>query len=184
MKISKKAYYGLRAAISLAEADGPVSARELAEREHIPEDFLEKILQKLRKADIVESTKGVEGGYALIRKDVSVWDILKSLDGPVRTFSSPGGKGTLPCDFPSHCRTNDILRKLEIEIEKTLSGMTISQLNSQPTVHPSPQKIKEKKPGLPRMITSSQRRTKTDTGSIGLCEASLRGVANQKEQKH
>jgi len=135
MKISKKAYYGLRAAVSLAEAQGPVSARELAERERIPEDFLEKILQKLRKAGIVESTKGVEGGYTPAHKTASVWDILRALDGPVRTFSSPGGKGTLPCDFPSHCRTNDILRKLEIEIEKTLSGMTIGQPNSQPTTH-------------------------------------------------
>ncbi|NTW30820.1 MAG: Rrf2 family transcriptional regulator [Candidatus Moranbacteria bacterium] len=136
MKISKKAYYGLRAAVSLAEADGPVSARELAEREHIPEDFLEKILQKLRKVGIVESTKGVEGGYALIRKDISVWDILKSLDGPVRTFSSPGGKGTLPCDFPSHCRTNDVLRRLEIEIEKTLSGITINRMVSDKAQNP------------------------------------------------
>jgi Rrf2 family protein len=135
MKISKKAYYGLRAAVSLAEAGGPVSARELAQRERIPEDFLEKILQKLRKADIVESTKGVEGGYTFANKAASVWDILKSLDGPVRTFSSPGGKGTLPCDFPSHCRTNDVLRRLEIEIEKTLSGMTIGHLNEQLTTH-------------------------------------------------
>ncbi|NTW13530.1 MAG: Rrf2 family transcriptional regulator [Candidatus Moranbacteria bacterium] len=131
MKISKKAYYGLRATVSLAEAGGPVSARELAERERIPEDFLEKILQKLRKAGIVESTKGVEGGYALTRKTVSAWDILKALDGPVRTFSSPGGKGTLPCDFPSHCQTNDVLRRLEDAIEKTLSGMTIEKLSNQ-----------------------------------------------------
>ena len=151
MKISKKAYYGLRAAVSLAEADGPVSARELAQREHIPEDFLEKILQKLRKTGIVESTKGVEGGYALTKTDVSVWDILLALDGPIRTFSSPGGKGTLPCDFPSHCRTNDVLRRLEVEIEKTLSRMTISQLNAQQTTRHSPQGIREWKPGLPRI---------------------------------
>jgi len=157
MKISKKAYYGLRATVSLAEAQGPVSAHELAEREHIPEDFLEKILQKLRKAGIVESTKGVEGGYTLSRKDVSVWDILKSLDGPVRTFSSPGGKGTLPCDFPSHCQTNDVLRKLEIEIEKTLSGMTISQLNSQRTTHHSLQEIRENKNGLPHPALREER---------------------------
>jgi Rrf2 family transcriptional regulator, iron-sulfur cluster assembly transcription factor len=136
MKISKKAYYGLRAAVSLADADGPVSARELAERERIPEDFLEKILQKLRKAGVVESTKGVEGGYTLTDKTASVWDILRALDGPVRTFSPPGGKGTLPCDFPSHCRTNDVLRRLETEIEKTLSGMTINRMVSNKAQNP------------------------------------------------
>lgn len=136
MKISKRAYYGLRAAVSLAEAQGPVSARELAERERIPEEFLEKILQKLRKAGIVESTKGVEGGYTLANKAASVWEILKSLEGPVRTFSSPGGKGTLPCNFPSHCRTNDVLRRLETEIEKTLSGMTINRMVSDKAQNP------------------------------------------------
>lgn len=154
MKISKMAYYGLRAAVSLAEADGPVSARELAEREHIPEEFLEKILQKLRKSGVVGSTKGVEGGYTLSRNDVSVWDILRALDGPVRTFTPPLGKGTLPCDFPSHCRTNDVLRRLEEEIEKTLSGMRISQLNSQLTTHDSPQRINGQKSGLPRISYS------------------------------
>lgn len=131
MKISKKAYYGLRAAISLADADGPVSARELAEREHIPEDFIGKILQKLRRVGIVESTKGVDGGYALTRPSVSVWDILFALDGPFQTFSPPLGEGTLPCGFPSHCRTNDILRRLEDEIEKTLSEMTIGRITRQ-----------------------------------------------------
>ncbi len=130
MKISKKAYYGLRAAVCLAEAAEPISARELSEQERIPEDFLEKILQKLRKAGIVESTKGVEGGYALSDMTISVWDILLALDGPVRTFSSPGGKGTLPCNFPSHCQTNDILRNLEIEIEHTLSRVTLETLSS------------------------------------------------------
>lgn len=129
MKISKKAYYGLRAMVSLADADGPVSAHDLALQERIPEDFLEKILQKLRKAGLVESKKGVEGGYAFTDKKPSVWDILRTLDGPVRTFTPPLGTGTLPCDFPSHCRTNAILRQVEEAVERTLSGMTIEHLS-------------------------------------------------------
>ncbi len=130
MKVSKKAYYGLRAAVSLAGADGPVSARELAERERIPEDFLEKILQKLRKSGIVESTKGSDGGYAIADRNASAWDILRILDGPVKTFSPPLGKGTLPCDFPSHCRTNEALRKLEEAVKRTLSDITLETIAS------------------------------------------------------
>jgi Rrf2 family protein len=128
MKISKKAYYGLRAAISLAEEDGPVSARELAVREHIPEDFLEKIMQKLRRSGIVESARGTGGGYSLTRMTVSLWDILFSLDGPFRTFSPPLGEGTLPCRFPSHCRTNAALRELEDGMERTFSEMTLEKI--------------------------------------------------------
>ena len=67
MKVSKKAYYGLRAAIALAQSSRALSIHALAESEHLPEDYLEKILQMLRKAGLVEATKGVAGGYALAR---------------------------------------------------------------------------------------------------------------------
>jgi Rrf2 family protein len=129
MKVSKKAYYGLRAAVSLAASGQAVSAHDLAEAEYIPEDFLEKILQKLRQVGIVESKKGVDGGYALARPagTVSVWDILEELDGPIRSFAPPL-KNTLPCSIVSHCQTNEVWRTLEKEIEKTLSKITLDNL--------------------------------------------------------
>ncbi|MDP3956984.1 MAG: Rrf2 family transcriptional regulator [bacterium] len=129
MKISKKAYYGLRAVLALAQGSKPLSIHAIAEREHLPEDYLEKILQSLRRAGLVIAHKGVAGGYALARpaKEISVWDILRELDGPIRTFSAPV-KGALPCLQVSHCQTNQVWRILETEIEKTLSKITISQL--------------------------------------------------------
>lgn len=142
MKVSRRAYYGLRAAVSLADADGPVSAHELAEREHIPEEFLEKILQSLRKAGIVASKQGFEGGYTLADRNTSIWDILRILDGPVRTFAPPQEKGLLPCNFPSHCRTNAVLRQVEEAVERTLAGMTIESLNEQLTTHNQQQEEK------------------------------------------
>ncbi len=129
MKVSKKAYYGLRAASSLAVTEKPVSAHDLAVAEHIPEDFLEKILQKLRQGGIVESKKGVEGGYALARPagSISAWDVLSTLDGPMKTFTPPL-RNTLPCSVVSHCQTNEVWRALEKEIEKTLSKVTLGKL--------------------------------------------------------
>lgn len=153
MKVSKKAYYGLRAAVNLAGTKKAVSAHDLALSEHIPEDFLEKILQKLRRAGIVESKKGVDGGYALARPagSVSAWDILSTLDGPIKPFSPPI-KNTLPasnakpvriamrsvagersfagwpCTIISHCQTNEVWRTLEREIETTLSKITLDNL--------------------------------------------------------
>jgi len=129
MKISKKAYYGLRAVLALAQEERPLSIHAIAEAEHIPEDYLEKILQSLRRANLVIAHKGVAGGYALSRpaKDLSVWDILRVLDGPIKTFSAPV-KGTLPCLQVSHCQTNQVWRVLETEIEKTLSRITIDHL--------------------------------------------------------
>ena len=82
MKVSKKAYYGLRAIVALAQANTALSIHTLAESEGLPEDYLEKILQHLRRANIVEAKKGVSGGYALARetKDISVWDVISDLD--------------------------------------------------------------------------------------------------------
>lgn len=142
MKISKQAYYGLRAVVSLAATTAPISARELSKTERIPEDFLEKILQKLRRSGIVESKKGTDGGYLIGRptRNISVWDILNTLDGPVRTFvppitnALPASNATSvasagwPCPPYSHCQTNEVWRMLEGEIEKTLTKITLEKL--------------------------------------------------------
>lgn len=129
MKISKKAYYGLRAAVALAQADIALSIHAIAESEHLPEDYLEKILQSLRRAGIVEATKGTSGGYALARPagEITVWDILRELDGPIKTFTAPI-KGTLPCLQVSHCQTNEVWRTLENKIEETLSDISLGSL--------------------------------------------------------
>lgn len=130
MKVSKKAYYGLRAAIALAQSHRALSIHALAKSEHLPEDYLEKILQMLRKAGLVEATKGVAGGYALARsaKETSAWDILRVLDGPIEMFTPPV-KGTLPCLQVSHCQTNQVWRTLEDKIEETLSGISLEQMS-------------------------------------------------------
>lgn len=129
MKISKKTYYGLRAVLALAQAEKPLSIHVLAETEHLPQDYLEKILQGLRRAGLVEAKKGTTGGYSLVRpsKDISVWEILQELDGPLKTFVPPI-KGSLPCLQPSHCQTNEVWRLLETEIERSLSKITLESL--------------------------------------------------------
>ncbi len=129
MKVSKKSYYGLRAILALAQTDKPLSIHALAETEHLPEDYLEKILQSLRKANLVESKKGVSGGYSLARPAhlINIWEIQKVLDGPIKV-STPLIKGELPCFQPSHCQTSEVWRTLETEIEKSLSHITLASL--------------------------------------------------------
>jgi len=129
MKVSKKSYYGLRAVLALAQTEKPLSIHVLAEMEHLPETYLEKILQSLRKAHLVTAQKGVTGGYALSRpaEEINVWEILRELDPPMKTFSSPL-KGTLPCLQVSHCQTNEVWRTLEEKIEETLSNISLASL--------------------------------------------------------
>lgn len=129
MKVSKKAYYGLRAVLTLAQAKKPLSIHTIAETEHLPEDYLEKILQTLRRGKIVEAKKGTTGGYVLVRpiETITTWDILKILDGPIEMFMPPM-KGELPCLQVSHCQTNQVWRVLEEKIEQTLSDITLDTI--------------------------------------------------------
>jgi len=136
MKVSKKAYYGLRAVLALAQTTKPLSIHLLAEQEALPEMYLEKILQTLRKEDIVLAHKGVSGGYALTRdpKKISVWEIIAPLDSPAKLFvSSP--RGTLPCLQVGHCQTNEVWRTLEKEIKKTLSKISVASLIPKNIIH-------------------------------------------------
>lgn len=129
MKVSKKAYYGLRAILALAQTEKPLSIHLLAEREHLPEMYLEKIFQDLRKANLVTAYKGVSGGYTLTRPagKISVWDVIAPLDSPAKIISVPL-HGTLPCLQVSHCQTNEVWRTLENKIEKTLSKISLASL--------------------------------------------------------
>ena len=128
MKVSKKAYYGLRAVVTLAQQSGVTSIHTLAQAENLPAGYLEKILQTLRRAGIVEATKGTTGGYALFQSaaDISVWEVLSALDGPIKTVNAP--TGTLPCLHVSHCQTNEVWRVLESKIESTLTDIDIQSL--------------------------------------------------------
>jgi Rrf2 family protein len=84
MRLSARADYALRAAIELATADGShVTAEQLARAQHIPGKFLEAILTQLRRAGLVRSQRGPEGGFWLARpaEDISLADIIRAIDG-------------------------------------------------------------------------------------------------------
>jgi len=127
MKLSKKAYYGLRASLALAKAKTPLSSHAIAEVEGISETNLEKILQALRKHNVVEAARGTKGGYILTGSHISAWDVISALEGPLTIYPS-FTKGVLPCLQPTHCQTNTIFRDLEENIESTLQRINLHQL--------------------------------------------------------
>ena len=92
--ISKKTIYGLQAVILLAKRydSGPVLITDLAKEGHIPKKFLEAILLELRKNGILNSKKGKGGGYVLGKnpQNISVGDIIRTLDGPLSEVSIDG----------------------------------------------------------------------------------------------
>lgn len=102
MKISTKGRYGLRAVIDLAinYAGEPVSLNSIAQRQGISENYLEQVFSTLRKAGIVKSIKGAQGGYMLADNPskISVGTVLNALEGSLvivegtdKQYGVPGG---------------------------------------------------------------------------------------------
>ena len=84
MRLSARADYALRAAVELAAAEGGhVTAEQLARSQHIPGKFLEAILTQLRRAGLVRSQRGPEGGFWLAKPatDITLADIIRAIDG-------------------------------------------------------------------------------------------------------
>ena len=89
MRISARADYALRAALELAAAQAvgerPVPAAVLAAAQDVPQPFLEGILRELRRAGLVVSRRGTDGGYLLAgpASGTSVADVVRAVDGPL-----------------------------------------------------------------------------------------------------
>ena len=90
MRITAKADYAVRAAVELAAAEKtgePVKGEYLARVQGIPKNFLENILTELRRAGIVRTRRGAEGGYQLARPadEISIAEVIRELEGPIAT---------------------------------------------------------------------------------------------------
>jgi Rrf2 family protein len=86
VRIPAKVDYAIRAMAELAAAgDGPVKAEQLADAQEIPLNFLRDILTDLRRARIVRSHRGPDGGFVLARPagEISLADIFRAIDGPL-----------------------------------------------------------------------------------------------------
>src|SRR5215469_12647159 len=86
MRLSARADYALRAAVELAASAGDhTTAEQLAQAQHIPAKFLEAILTQLRRAGLVRSQRGPDGGFWLARNadEISLADIIRAIDGPL-----------------------------------------------------------------------------------------------------
>ncbi len=88
MNISSRCEYACRAMVELARQEhneDPITAMRIAEKRGIPEKYLVHILLQLKRAGLVRSVRGAQGGYHLARmsSDITLLDIVKAIDGPI-----------------------------------------------------------------------------------------------------
>ena len=91
MRLSTKGEYGLLAIVDLAlhSDQGPVQSFQVAERQHIPKQYLDQLMLSLKKAGLVESSRGRQGGYALARpaNTINILEIVSALEGPLENVN-------------------------------------------------------------------------------------------------
>ena len=96
LAISSKSPYAVRALCELARAGGtaPVPIGEIARRRDIPVQFLEGLFATLRRAGILQSQRGVKGGYSFARppEELTVLDVVEALEGSLATEARQTGE--------------------------------------------------------------------------------------------
>jgi len=129
MKISTKSQYGLRAMVYLAKVFKKKKIfplREIAQKEGISFDYLEKIISKLEKAHLVKSKKGVQGGYFLAKKPerIKISQIMMVLEGETVLVKCLKHF----CPKEKKCLTKNFWKKLNKAINSVLNSITLSDL--------------------------------------------------------
>lgn len=118
--ISTKGVYGLTAMYELSkhEGDTPVQIKEISSNANIPQNYLEQLLSKLRRAELVTSIRGAKGGYILARdaKEISVKDILIALEGDLKIIDNATENPILNIFFDE--AKNDTKKIFDISLEQ------------------------------------------------------------------
>ena len=136
MRLTTKGRFAVTAMIDLAlrETHGPVTLAGISQRQKISLSYLEQLFGKLRRFNIVESTRGPGGGYTLARKseEISVADIIVAVDEPLDATQC-GGKGNCHSDEENHgrCMTHDLWSNLNAKMVEYLSSVSLRDLVQQ-----------------------------------------------------
>jgi Rrf2 family cysteine metabolism transcriptional repressor len=133
---STKAEYGVRVMAHLAKRDGqnPISLGSIADAEGLPLAYLEHLVQRLRKAALIESRRGAHGGYTLARpaKDITMAEVVAALEGEIAPIEciSADADGVLTCtrEGIEPCPTKLLWTRVQGSIVRTLNDMTLDDL--------------------------------------------------------
>ena len=135
MRLTTKGRYAVTAVLDLAfhQDTGPVSLAAISARQRISLSYLEQLFAKLRRNEIVRSTRGPGGGYTLQRDatEISVSDIILAVDENVKVARCEAAEN---CQGDYHCLTHDLWQELSDEIKGFLDGISLAEMMSSESV--------------------------------------------------
>jgi len=138
LQVSQRAHYGLRAMTELAKSYGQrtVSLSEIAGVEHVPAGYLEQLAIPLRRAGLIEGTRGAHGGYQLAKRpeDLTVGAVVRALEGPVAPVECllleyiPGS-----CTREPVCLSRSVWQRVKEGVDSVLDSITLADLCTAPS---------------------------------------------------
>ena len=135
MTLSQKCQYAVRSMLELARLyeKGPVRIGIIAEKQAIPQRFLENILNELKATGLVESRRGARGGYLLTQKpeDITIGDIIRLVDGPLEPVRCIGDNKSPSCPLQGQCSLIHLWNKAKKAVEDVYDGVTLKDIVDQ-----------------------------------------------------
>jgi Rrf2 family protein len=130
MKVPMKVDYGVRALVDLAQryGGGSVQTVEIAERQSIPEPYLDQLLTTLSKFGFIRSRRGPQGGHVLAKapNEISLGMVMAGLEGTAASLDCIDEPAE--CTLSSICAQRDVWRSVEDVVQSVLSSTTIADL--------------------------------------------------------
>ncbi len=130
MKLTTKGRYGLNAMYDLAasEGEGPQSVKAISQRQNIPEAYLEQLICSLKKAGLVVSVRGAQGGYRIARSagEISIGDILRALEGEVLQIECLADEEF--CANACSCPSRRVFRRLAEGMNQLVDSISLADM--------------------------------------------------------
>lgn len=128
MWVSTRAQYGMRALVEIALSSEPTSLKVVSDRQNISQHYLEQIIAVLRRAGIVESTRGAYGGYRIARplEQVTALEVVELMEGSLAPVACI--EDTEACEHTGHCSTETLWNRVDSAVREVLKGTTLAQL--------------------------------------------------------
>ena len=138
MNISTKGRYGLRAIMDIARhgKDRPVTLSAIALRQQISEGYLEQLMAPMKKAGLVQSSRGAQGGYTLAREpqEIVTGDIFRALEGPLALTSCISEAAENACHMQESCGSRFIWEEIQKAVSQVLASYTLADLLERETI--------------------------------------------------
>lgn len=134
MRLSTKSRYGLRAVFDIAYnfQGAPAQIQDISRRQKISPRYLEQIFQGLKKAGVLNSKRGPQGGYSLAKPaaQITVYEVVKATEQDIKMVDCTGKKRrrNVDCGFEGSCVTQSVWKEATDILSEHFSKMTIETL--------------------------------------------------------